>query len=147
MCPLTTNTAHRITHWNEERLDLSPGAFLLVFGQSDSNGGDHVTRLKMLKTRVKPFNLEIAKPASRAIVSLYSSKEWLGLMSNLKRLRGNRCQHCNRSNCKIFGDHIVELSDGGAPLDPANVQLLCGSCHTIKTNAERAKRMAKPLRP
>ncbi len=43
---------------------------------------------------------------------------------------------------RVFGDHVRELKDGGALLDPRNVLLRCGSCHTIKSNAERAKRMA-----
>jgi hypothetical protein len=43
----------------------------------------------------------------------------------------------------VFGDHIVELRDGGAPLDPANVLLRCGRCHTTKTVAERARRTAR----
>ena len=41
-----------------------------------------------------------------------------------------------------LGDHIRELQDGGALLDPRNIMLRCGSCHTTKTIAERAKRMA-----
>lgn len=41
----------------------------------------------------------------------------------------------------MFADHIVERKDGGAEFDPANGQCLCGSCHSRKTAAERAKRM------
>jgi hypothetical protein len=41
----------------------------------------------------------------------------------------------------MFADHIVELKDGGAAFDVANGQCLCGSHHTLKTNAERARRM------
>jgi len=37
---------------------------------------------------------------------------------------------------RVFGDHMVELQDGGAPLDKTNVMLRCGSC------AQRARRMA-----
>ena len=55
---------------------------------------------------------------------------------------GGRCQHpgCRRSG--RFADHIVELKDGGAALDPANGQYLCGSHHTLKTAARRAARLA-----
>lgn len=40
----------------------------------------------------------------------------------------------------MFVDHIIEIKDGGAKLDPANVWTLCGSCHVKKTNRERDKR-------
>ena len=40
----------------------------------------------------------------------------------------------------ILGDHIVELKDGGAPLDAANVQLLCMACHQQKTAEVSRKR-------
>jgi 5-methylcytosine-specific restriction protein A len=43
----------------------------------------------------------------------------------------------------VYGDHIIELQDGGALLDPANVMLRCAPCHGRKTAAERDKRMAK----
>ena len=36
----------------------------------------------------------------------------------------------------------VKEGDGGALLDANNVKCLCGSCHTRKTVAARAKRMA-----
>ena len=35
----------------------------------------------------------------------------------------------------------TEMRVGEMPLDKANVMLRCGSCHTRKTNAERARRM------
>jgi 5-methylcytosine-specific restriction enzyme A len=62
---------------------------------------------------------------------------------------GWRCEaidggvRCNRRSPpdRLFADHIRELSDGGAPLDPANGQCLCGSHHTAKTAAARARRM------
>lgn len=58
---------------------------------------------------------------------------------------GGICQHprCGRRERRMFADHIVELRDGGAPLDPANGQCLCGSHHTLATAARRAARMAR----
>ncbi|MER8387296.1 HNH endonuclease [Mesorhizobium sp. M1380] len=44
---------------------------------------------------------------------------------------------------RLIADHIVERKDGGAPLDPANGQCLCGRHHTLKTAAARAERMAR----
>jgi 5-methylcytosine-specific restriction enzyme A len=43
----------------------------------------------------------------------------------------------------MFVDHKTELRDGGAPLDRRNVWLLCGSCHSLKTARERARRTAE----
>ena len=48
--------------------------------------------------------------------------------------------------CEICGsvgqmvDHIKELKDDGAPLDPDNCQTLCNTCHQRKTATERVKR-------
>jgi len=52
---------------------------------------------------------------------------------------GKRCEV--RAPARLFADHIRERKDGGAPLDPANGQCLCGSHHTIKTQAVRTARM------
>jgi hypothetical protein len=41
---------------------------------------------------------------------------------------------------RLFADHIVEVRDGGALLDLANGQCLCGSHHTAKTATARAIR-------
>ena len=56
---------------------------------------------------------------------------------------GGVCQAegCGRRERRMFADHIVEIRDGGARLDLANGQCLCGSCHTAKTARERQKRL------
>ena len=77
------------------------------------------------------------------------SLEWRTLITHIIAQRGRRCEKCGRFSdengapIRIFGDHIIELKDGGLLLDASNVMLLCGSCHTGKTNSERAKRMAR----
>ena len=53
---------------------------------------------------------------------------------------GSRCAVCGASGVRLFADHIVEIKDGGAPLDLANGQALCGRHHTLKTIAARAGR-------
>lgn len=50
------------------------------------------------------------------------------------------CRTPHRIGIRIFGDHIKELKDGGAPLDKRNVLCRCGSCHTRVTLERRAKR-------
>jgi 5-methylcytosine-specific restriction endonuclease McrA len=63
----------------------------------------------------------------------YISREWRALVAHIKRERGNRCERCGAAGPYIQGDHRVERKDGGAPLDPLNVQLLCLTCHNRKT--------------
>lgn len=55
--------------------------------------------------------------------------------------QGRRCMKGEPEH-RMFADHIVEMSDGGARYNPANGQCLCGSHHTIKTMRERARRAA-----
>ncbi|WP_341874510.1 HNH endonuclease signature motif containing protein [Methylobacterium nodulans] len=56
------------------------------------------------------------------------------------------CEDCGaqggRGGVRLFADHVIERQDGGALTDPNNGRCLCGSCHTRKTVAERARRMA-----
>ena len=105
-----------------------------------------MTRIRTLAPLVQPLDLDTAKPPSRLTEKLYSSTAWLGLMARLRKQRGSQCERCGATKVRTIGDHIIELSDGGPALDPTNVQLLCWPCHTSKTNAERAKRIAKPLK-
>lgn len=42
----------------------------------------------------------------------------------------------------VIVDHIVELKDGGKPLDESNAQSLCRACHNRKTATEKKKRGA-----
>jgi 5-methylcytosine-specific restriction endonuclease McrA len=67
----------------------------------------------------------------------YQSNDWRNLVRTIKRQRGAFCCICG-SNDRIIADHIIERRDGGADLDPANIQLLCQSHHAAKTaNARR----------
>lgn len=99
--------------------------------------------MRVLKT-LPPKITSIVKPLlqnpPKIVGPLYLSPEWRSLMSLLLAHRGRRCEACGRTGCRIFGDHIHELKDGGAPLDPGNVRLLCGSCHSAKTARVRAIR-------
>ena len=63
--------------------------------------------------------------------------------ARLIKERGRRCQKCGRTDCRIFGDHIIEIQDGGARLDPSNISLKCGRCHTTKTLQARKERLQK----
>jgi len=109
-------------------------------GQAAMNTG-----LRTLKSRVVVANLRSAAPPPRRAESFYLSREWFELRDRVRWEAGGRCQApgCGRRERRMFVDHKVELKDGGAPLDPRNVWLLCGSCHTRKTVSERARRTAE----
>lgn len=100
------------------------------------------SKLTMAPSRIGTLDMRSAKPAPKVVMPFYSSPEWRTLMNGIIKARGRRCEACGRTGTRIFGDHIVELKDGGAPLDPSNIQCLCGSCHTAKTARARAARTA-----
>jgi 5-methylcytosine-specific restriction endonuclease McrA len=107
-------------------------------------------RLRTVGPRVKAVDARKVKPQPRTTDPFYLSPEWRALVADLIRTRGRRCQNptCNRTHgsdglpIRLIGDHIVERRDGGADLDPRNVQLLCWPCHNRKTVEARRKRMA-----
>lgn len=80
------------------------------------------------------------RPAPKVAARFYASREWRELVARLKRERGGCCARCGSSN-RVIGDHIVELKDGGAPLDPANIELLCQAHHNAKTAQARHRRV------
>jgi 5-methylcytosine-specific restriction endonuclease McrA len=110
-----------------------------------------VAKIRARSTRVTARDTRAVRPPAKTADPFYLSPEWRRLVAFLIRRRGRRCetQGCGRTHdadgqpIRIFGDHIVERRDGGAPLDPANIRLVCGSCHTAKTAAERARRAAE----
>jgi 5-methylcytosine-specific restriction protein A len=80
----------------------------------------------------------------------YLTPEWRALMDAIiierfgtranARCEDPECMQPHRRGIRIFGDHIREVTDGGALLDRRNVLCRCGGCHTRKTAAARAKR-------
>jgi 5-methylcytosine-specific restriction enzyme A len=99
-------------------------------------------RLQCLAPRLAPLDLRTAQPPPKQADPHYGSTEHKAWAAAVVRRAGNACQDCGRSGVRLFADHVVELRDGGAPLDLANGRARCGSCHTTKTAADRARRMA-----
>lgn len=99
--------------------------------------------VKTITPRIAAIDTRAARSADRA-PSPYTwsaeHKSWRRLV--LKRA-GGKCEWpgCGRAEKRMFADHIVELKDGGAPLDPANGQCLCGKHHTLKTHQARLHRL------
>ncbi|KQT59978.1 hypothetical protein ASG52_19830 [Methylobacterium sp. Leaf456] len=106
--------------------------------------------IKTLAPRLRAADLRTAKPpaytwatrkATEANQEFYQTPEWKALRTRLTRERGKRCEDCGRTGTRIYCDHVVELRDGGAGLDPSNIHLRCGSCHVKKTADARARRL------
>ena len=89
--------------------------------------------------------LRTAKPpeieSERAGQAFYNSQTWKKLRAEVKKAKPY-CEQCNATakQKRLVVDHIKEISDGGAPFDKANLQVLCYSCHASKTQKERMKR-------
>jgi 5-methylcytosine-specific restriction enzyme A len=75
----------------------------------------------------------------------YLSPQWRKFVVMLILERGRRCEKCGAFRndqgepIRLFGDHIIELKHGGAPLDENNVKILCGKCHSVKTVQVRTR--------
>jgi len=99
---------------------------------------DFRPRLGLIETRR-------IKPGPKRAAPFYVSLEWRELMRQIILERGGRCEDpahdpAQPGDAWLFGDHIRELSDGGAPLDRSNIMLRCAACHGRKTAAERKRR-------
>lgn len=99
-------------------------------------------RLTNLKPALATLDVRTAQPAPKVADDFYSSKPWRALVSDVLRERGRTCEHCGTREGRVYLDHIIELKDGGAPLARSNVQVLCASCHGLKTHAVRRQRWA-----
>ncbi len=95
---------------------------------------------KSTLTQAPPRLSEAPKIVDRFYVSL----EWRALIKQIKEDRGDWCSICGSTN-RVIGDHVKEIKDGGAALDPANIQLLCIRHHNEKTNHEKQRRTSNIL--
>lgn len=100
-------------------------------------------RLKMLKPRVSTVNTRFGRAVEPAVDrSFYATPQWRELRDQVVEAAGRRCQWpgCGRSDGRMHADHIVEIKDGGAALDRANLWCLCQTHHNGKTaDAARAR--------
>lgn len=104
-----------------------------------------MTRIRAHPPRLATVDARRVKPEPKQVDPFYRSAEWRRLLAAIIAERGRRCEdpECPTPAgpwSRIYGDHLVELRDGGAPLDRNNVGLKCASCHTRKTMRERARR-------
>lgn len=77
--------------------------------------------------------------------AFYQSAAWQALRD--RKIRQTPfCEICyaeGRMTPAVIVDHRVEIKDGGAKLDIANLTSVCRACHNKKTAAERDKRNNK----
>lgn len=104
-----------------------------------------MAKLTTLGARLSTFDSRRVKPPPKTAEPFYLSKEWRDLIDEIVQKRGKVCEDpdCPRPHppiSRVFGDHIIELRDGGAKLDPNNVLLRCGASHSRKTARARAIR-------
>ena len=99
-----------------------------------------MARLATLAPRLATIDTSIARPLPKEADAFYRSPQWRRLITEIIAERGRRCEDCTATGCRIHGDHIKEIKDGGAPLDKNNIRLRCGGCHNRKTSRERARR-------
>ncbi|MDP3550621.1 MAG: HNH endonuclease [Novosphingobium sp.] len=78
---------------------------------------------------------------AKKVLPIYQSPEWKALVRQVIKARGRKCEDCGTGVGRIYADHVRELKDGGAALDPMNVRLRCATCHGIKTEAVRRERV------
>lgn len=98
-------------------------------------------RLRMLQIGPPVLDIRSARPPRRDYEDVYQSRLWRVLVDRLKRERGNRCDRCGATGCRIIGDHRIELRDGGEPFTASNVELMCHACHGAKSAAARRARL------
>lgn len=103
--------------------------------------------MRMLKPTLRCIDTRTVKPLPKVADSIYHTPEYaVWRAAVIARAKGQcedpTCKATHRPGQRLFADHIKELRDGGAPFDLANGMARCGSSHTLKTMAERARRMA-----
>lgn len=103
----------------------------------------------MIEPSVRTVDTRKVKVGPKRVDNFYLSPGWRKLMAEIIAERGRVCEdpdcdgRTHHAGMRVFGDHIVELTDGGAPLDKRNIMLRCGASHTRKTAVERARRLAQ----
>jgi len=101
-----------------------------------------------MKLSRAPARLEAAPRALRAAPKvadpLYTSVGWRVFSARLKAQRGWKCQQCGFDGTDqrrlIHADHVIEIKDGGAAFDAANILIRCQPCHNAKTAKTAAAR-------
>lgn len=98
-----------------------------------------MAKLTNLGPRVASLGERLAPPPKTAD-PFYQSIEWRNLCAILRRTRPNVCAREGCGKPVRIWNHIKERRDGGAALDPSNIEGLCFKHHQQHTAASRARR-------
>lgn len=103
--------------------------------------------LRSLPWRVKQPAPRIKAPdtAGGRNASHYQSeahRKWAAAVKHRDRWTCQKCGATGR-DVRLVADHIVEINDGGDPLNIANGTTLCQPCHNRKTRTAAAERLFK----
>lgn len=113
-----------------------------------------MTQLRSLAPLVRTVNTDAIKPPkppTKIKDPIYNTPEFRHWRAQVVARAGGRCQamdqhglRCPKSQPqhRMYADHIMELRDGGALLDPGNGMCMCASHHEIKTAQAREARGA-----
>lgn len=96
--------------------------------------------MRMLKPSITARDPRSVKVAPKEAEPFYYSAEWIKLRDQERAAARGICRRPGCGKRGFIVDHIVEIKDGGAKLDPRNVELLCSPHHGAKTAAARARR-------
>ena len=98
-------------------------------------------KLRQARSKLRPAAplLRIAPTDGGRNASYYQAAEHKAWAAAVKQRDGWRCVRCGGRK-RLTADHVVEIEDGGAPLDLLNGQTLCQACHNAKTAAGRHSR-------
>jgi 5-methylcytosine-specific restriction enzyme A len=108
-----------------------------------------MTKLRTLGPRIRTINSGTVRLPPKQMDPVYNTPEYQAWRAVVVQRAGHRCEavdnghRCSRArpDHRMYADHIIELRDGGALLDPSNGQCLCASHHELKTVFARARRL------
>lgn len=106
-----------------------------------------MAKIPMLKSRIPTADFRRVKPPPKAADVELQTPEHRAWAEEVIRRANGECQdpaHIgDRRGHRLLADHIIERRDRpDLALDVNNGRGSCWPCHTRKTAAERAKRMA-----
>lgn len=106
-------------------------------------------KLQTLKPRLQAAGSRVATLAPVRPNTVERKRGWAGVKdrNRIRERDCGLCQECLRNHRTSVGtavDHIVPLWKGGSD-DDTNKELLCNSCHDVKTAREAAERARTSL--